>query len=159
MNLDELLNGAGSYKNLFETARKGGVNVEEQMQTAMSAESGLFRTVGYKIVKIGEGRMVMSFPYSDAISRKGGMVHGGIAMYTLDSVSGMAVMTVNPGLDQVTMELKINFLEPIRKGPFTAEGKVIRAGGSTAVAEGELRDADGLLCAKSLGTWFLIRKR
>lgn len=87
------------------------------------------------------------------------MVHGGIIMYTLDNVCGIAVMTVNPGVDQLTMELKINFLEPLRKGPFRATGKVVRAGGTFAVAEGEVRDSEGTLCAKGMGTWYMIRKR
>lgn len=159
MNLDDLLKEAGSFENLFKIAKKRGLNPEEQMQAAMNEDSGLFGTVGYKVVKLEEGRAVVSFPYGDAIARRGGMVHGGIVMYTLDNACGMAVMTVNPGVDQVTLELKVNFLEPLRKGPFTAEGRVVRVGGSTAVAEGEVKDADGLVCAKSLGTWYLIRKR
>jgi uncharacterized protein (TIGR00369 family) len=159
MDLDRLLKEAGSYKNLFVMARAKGVAVEEQLQNAMGADGGLFRTVGYKVVKMEEGRAMLSFPFSDAIARRGGMVHGGIEMYTLDNACGMAVMTVNPGVDQVTLELKVNFLEPLKKGPFSAVGKVVRVGGSTAVAEGELRDADDVLCAKSLGTWYMIRRR
>jgi acyl-CoA thioesterase len=68
-------------------------------------------------------------------------------------------MTVNPGTDQLSLELNVSFLAPLKKGPFTARGVVIRRGGSTAVAEGEIRDADGRLCAKSLGTFYLSRKR
>lgn len=158
MDLDQLLKEAGSYKNLFVMARAKGLDVEEQLQSAMGEDGRLFRTVGYKVVKMEEGKATLSFPFSDAIARRGGMVHGGIATYTLDNACGMAVMTVNPGVDQVTLELKVNFLEPLRKGPFSVVGEVVRAGGSTAVAEGELRDADGVLCAKALGTWYMIRR-
>ena len=159
MSFEELLKEAGGYKNLFRAARERGVNIEEQMEAAMSADNGLFRMVGYKVVKIEEGRAELSFPFGNAITRRGGMVHGGIVMYTLDNVCGIAAMTVNSGIDQVTLELKVNFLEPLRKGPFTATGKVVRAGGTTAVAEGEIRDAEGRVCAKSLGTWYMIKNR
>ena len=159
MSFEDLLKEAGSFKSLFELARKNGVNVEQEMQSAMSMDSELFRTVGYKVVAVGEGSAELSFAFGSAIGRRGGMVHGGIVMYTLDNVCGISVMTVNPGMDQLTMELKVNFLEPLRKGPFTATGHVVRAGRSTAVAEGEIRDAEGAVCAKALGTWFMISKR
>lgn len=159
MSLDELLKEAGGYKNLFKAARERGVSVEEQIEAAMSSDNGLFRTVGYRVVKMEEGRAELSFPFSDAITRRGGMIHGGIVMYTLDNVCGMAVMTVNSGIDQVTLELKVNFLEPLREGPFTATGKIVRVGDTTAVAEGEIKDAEGRMCAKSLGTWYMIKKR
>ncbi|MDG6898230.1 MAG: PaaI family thioesterase [Nitrososphaerota archaeon] len=125
----------------------------------MGTESELFRIVGYRVEKIEEGRAELSFPFSRAIARRGGMVHGGVVMYTLDNAAGIAVMTVNGGTDQVTLELKVNFLEPLRKGPFRAVGKVLRAGGNTVVAEGEVSDAEGLVCARGLGTWYIIGNR
>ena len=159
MSFEKLLDEAGSFRNLFAMARKGGVKVESEMQDALRWDSELFNTVGYEVVKVGEGRAEMTFPYSKAIGRRGVMVHGGITMFTLDNVCGIAVMTVNPGLDQVTVELKINFLEPLKKGPFTAVGNVVRAGKNLATAEGEIRDADGRLCAKGTGTWYMLKRR
>lgn len=159
MSFEKLLDEAGSFRNLFEMARTGGALVEAEVQKALAFDSELFRTVGYKVVKIGDGEAELSFPLSRAVSRRGDMVHGGIIMLTMDNVCGIAVMTVNPGVDQLTMELKINFLEPMKKGPFRATGRVVRAGKTVAVAEGEIRDADGRLCAKGMGTWLMIRKR
>ncbi len=159
MSFEELLNQAGSFRNLFAMAKKGGADIQAEVQKAMTWDSKLFSTVGYKVVKVGNGRAELSFPYSKAISRRGNIVHGGIVMYTLDNVCGIAVMTVNSGVDQLTMELKINFLEPLRNGPFRATGKVVRAGTTVAVAEGEVRDADGKLCAKGMGTWYMLKKR
>ena len=152
------MNEAGGFKNLFAMARKGEADVEAEVQKAMAMDSELFRAVGYKVVKVGRGRAELDLPFSKPVGRRGGMVHGGIIMYTLDNVCGIAVMTVNPGVDQLTMELKVSFLEPMRKGPFRAIGRVVRVGNAVAVAEGEVRDSDGKLCAKSLGTWYLIKK-
>jgi uncharacterized protein (TIGR00369 family) len=159
VSFEELLVKAGSYRNLFAMAKRSGTDFQAEVQKAMTWDSELFRTVGYKVVKIGNGRAELSFPFSKAISRRGSMVHGGIIMYTLDNVCGIAVMTVNPGIDQLTTELKINFLEPLKKGPFSATGRVIRAGATLGVAEGEIKDADGLLCAKGMGTWYMIKKQ
>ena len=158
MSFDELLKDAGTFRNLFSAARKRGVKAEELIQTAMDIDSELFRTMMYKVVKMEEGRVELSFPFTKAIARRGSMVHGGMVAFALDNACGLATMAVNSGVDQVTLEFKVNFLEPLRKGPFTAVGRIVRAGGSTAVAEGEVRDADGRMCAKSLGTWYMIKK-
>ena len=159
MSFERLLDEAGSFRNLFAMARKGGVAVESQMQDAMRWDSELYSAVGYKVVKLEEGRAELTFPHNKRITRRGNIIHGGIIMFTLDNVCGIAVMTVNPGIDQLTTALKINFLDPMRKGPYRAVGKVVRAGTTMAVAVGEIWDADGTLSAMGMGTWLMIKKR
>ena len=78
-------------------------------------------------------------------------------MTAIDNACGLAVMTVNPGRDQVTMELKVNFLNQLKDGTFHVQGSVVRAGRTAIVAEGEIRDSKGVLCAKGLGTWLVLR--
>ena len=135
------------------------MDIEAELERAMTADSDLFKIVGFKVVKVRTGRAELSFPYSKAVTRRGGLVHGGIVMYSLDNACGIAAMSVNPGVDQLTTELKVNFLRPLRKGPFRAIGRVVKAGNSVVVVEGEVRDAEGALCAKSLGSWYIIRQR
>ena len=161
MSFDELLNEVGSFRKLFALGRRQGVDIEAELARAMAADSELFTIVGFKVVKVRSGRAELSFPFSKVVTRRGGMVHGGIVMYSLDNASGIAAMSVNPGTDQLTTELKINFLRPLKKGngPFRAIGKVVKAGNNVIVVEGEVRDADGALCAKSLGSWFIIKQR
>jgi uncharacterized protein (TIGR00369 family) len=159
VSLDQLLNEVGSFKKLLVLARKTGTDAESELEKAMGGEGELFKTVGFRVLKLSRGRAELSFPFSRAVARRGGKVHGGIIMYSLDTASGVAVMTVNPGVDQLTMEIKVNFLRPLERGPFRAIGKVVKAGNSVVVAEGEIRDARGALCAKSLGSWYIIRKK
>ncbi len=155
-SLEDLLSKAGGYRNLFQMLRDQGLHVEKEMQEILWREAPLFKTAGASVDKIGDGTVQLSFRYSEEIGRSGGMVHGGFAMYVLDTAAGLAVMTRNPGIDQLTLELKVNFLEPMRRSPFKAVGKVVRTGRTTSVSEAELVDADGTLCAKALGTWYLI---
>jgi len=159
MSFDELLKEVGSFKELFALGRKQRVNVEAEVERAMATDSELFTIVGFKVRKVRSGRAELSFPYSKAITRRGGIVHGGIVMYSLDNACGIAAMSVNSGVDQLTMGLNVNFLRPLRKGPFRAIGRVVRAGNNIIVVEGEVVDADGELCAKSLGSWFIVRQR
>jgi uncharacterized protein (TIGR00369 family) len=159
VSLDQLLDEIGSFKKLLVLARERGANAESKLERAMAGEGELFTTAKFRVLKLGRGRAELSFPFSKAVARRGGKVHGGIIMYSLDTASGIAVMTVNPGVDQLTIELKVNFLRPLEKGPFRVIGKVVRAGNSFVVAEGEVRDARRTLCAKSLGSWYIIRRK
>jgi acyl-CoA thioesterase len=158
-NFDALLERVGSFERLFEEGRKLGLDVEEQVERVFRADSELFRTVGFEVLKMREGVAELRFPYNKSITRRGGIVHGGVVLYTMDTACGMAVMTVNPGTDQLSLDINVSFLVPLRKGPFVARGVVIRKGRSTAVAEGEIRDSDGQLCAKALGTFYLSGRK
>lgn len=144
---------------MFENLRRSGLSLEEELQRMLVLEGRLYRRIGFKVVKVGNGAAELDFPLSEEISRRGGMVHGGVIMYALDDVGGLAVMSMNTGIDQFTMQLSVSFMKPLSNGPFRATGKVIRMGTSTAVAEGEVRDASDNLCAKGLGTWFIVRNR
>jgi uncharacterized protein (TIGR00369 family) len=159
MSFEELLRSAGGFKGLFAKIRGEGMNVEAELERFLKSESGLFSLARFSVAKLGDGYAELSFPFSHAIARHGGIVHGGIISFALDNVGGIAVMTNNVGIDQVTLELKINFLEPLKKEPYTAKGFVLRHGRTTSVAECELRDGDGKLCAKALGTWYTIHGR
>jgi uncharacterized protein (TIGR00369 family) len=159
MSFEEMLKAAGGFSGLFTKLRNDGVNVEAEIERFFKTESGLFAIAKFSVKKVGDGYAELSFPFSQEIARHGGIVHGGMVSFALDNVGGLAVMSKNSGIEQVTLELKINFLEPLRKGPYSARGEVIRHGRVTSVAEAEVRDADGKLCAKALGTWYMIYDR
>jgi uncharacterized protein (TIGR00369 family) len=159
MSFEELLKSSGGFQGLFAKLRSEGVSVEKELESFLKSESGLFSAAGFSVRKVGDGYAELEFPFSQHIARHGGIVHGGIISFALDNAGGIAVMTKNTGIDQVTLELKINFLEPLMKEPYTARGTVIRHGRTTSVAEAEVRDRDGKLCAKALGTWYMIFAR
>ncbi|WP_084019884.1 PaaI family thioesterase [Vulcanisaeta thermophila] len=156
---DEILGkiGVSSMRELFRRARDYGIDTVSMMNEYLRSEP-LFQLIGLEFTEIGEGFVKARFPYKREILRRGGVVHGGVIMTVIDSILGVAVMTVNDGVDQYTAELKVHFLEPLRDGPFTVEGRVIRAGRHLAVAEAEVRDSNNKLCAKGIGTWFMVKE-
>lgn len=158
---DELVKSVGSIssiRELFLKARSAGFNVAELMNNYLRSEP-LFNFIGLEFVEVSDGFVRAVFPpYKREILRRGGMVHGGVIMTVIDTVLGTAVMTVNDGVDQYTAELKVHFLEPLINGPFTVEGRVIRAGRHLAVAEAHVYDANKKLCAVGgIGTWFMVK--
>ena len=89
-----------------------------------------------------------------------GAVHGGFAAALLDSALGCAVhTTLEAGTTYTTVELKINYVRPLRvgTGPVTCEGKVIQVGRRIATAEARLTDADGKLYAHGTTTCLIIQ--
>ncbi|ABP50068.1 PaaI family thioesterase [Pyrobaculum arsenaticum] len=114
--------------------------------------------LGYRIVELTEGRACAEFDGGQNTRRVGGVLHGGAIMVALDETMGLAALTVNDWEDQVTVELKVSFLEPGVKPPFRACGWVVRRGNRLAFVEGEVRDGDGRLIAKAFGTWYFLKR-
>ncbi len=157
MSFRKLVEDAGSFKALFESLQASGAETKELVQQAFENDR-VFSYIGFKVDRVDSGSVQLSFPYSENVTRWGGIVHGGVVMTALDNACGLAVMTVNPGKNQVTMEFKTNFLEPLTDGPFRVLGRVIRTGKTAIVAEGEIRDSKGVLCAKGIGTWLVLSR-
>jgi uncharacterized protein (TIGR00369 family) len=155
----ELVRSMGSISRAIDHIRASGEDPAELFNKYFLAIEPVYRYIGVRIKELGHGYAKAEFNMRDEIKRWGGVVHGGVVMTVIDMVIGVAVMTVNDGVDQYTAELKVNFLEPLRVGPFTAIGRVIRRGGTLAVGEADVFDGNNVLCAKGIGTWFLVRRR
>lgn len=81
--------------------------------------------------------------------------HGGVVMTLADIALAVAAMTLDPqSRGAVTVELKVSFIRP-GTGTLVAEGRCLKAGKSLSFSEGEVRDGEGNLVAKALGTFSL----
>jgi uncharacterized protein (TIGR00369 family) len=83
-----------------------------------------------------------------------GVAHGGVAASLLDTALGAAVVTtLAPEEKTGTLQLSVQFREPLLPGPVSAEGRVARRGRALAFAEGEVRDPSGRILATAHGVW------
>ena len=113
------------------------------------------RTLGYDIVEVEEGRVVVAAMASADHLNPSGTIHGGVAATLLDSCMGLAVRTLLPkGVRSTTLEFKVSFLRPVtvESGLLRAEGKVLVVGRRTGTAEGWLTGSDGKLLAHGTTT-------
>ena len=118
------------------------------------------RLFGFELLSLGSGRAILSLLVRPRHKQIHGVVHGGILAAIADTAGAMAVYPMVPrGVQLATIEMKINYLEPLDRGRISAEGRVLRLGQNTAVAECEVRDAEGTLAAKALMTFAVIRPR
>jgi|CZKC01.1.fsa_nt_gi uncharacterized protein (TIGR00369 family) len=119
-----------------------------------SAPGQLF---GYELDSIGDGKAVMSLRVTDRHKQIHGVVHGGILASLADTAGAMAAYPLLPrGTRLATVEMTINYLEPVDRGPIVAEARVLRLGRTLAVAECEVKDAEGNLAAKALVTFAIM---
>jgi len=81
-------------------------------------------------------------------------VHGGVLMTLLDVAMARAATSraEAPTTTVVTVQMSTNFVKPGR-GPLTAEGRVLAAGGSLCSCEAQVLDAGSALVAHATGTF------
>ncbi|MBX8635082.1 MAG: PaaI family thioesterase [Thermoplasmata archaeon] len=116
------------------------------------------RSLDVQVLEMEKGHAKLMLPGSDRVLRHGGIVNGGAICTLMDAAGGTATATVNTGKNQVTIELKVNFLEPVKKGNMYCAAEVIRAGKNIVVVKMDLTDADGVLCASGIGTWMILHE-
>jgi len=81
-----------------------------------------------------------------------GSLHGGIIAFALDISMGHLIhhATGAPGL---TLEMKTQYLRPVRVGRVRCEGRFAKRGRRISFMEARLTDADGRLAAIATATW------
>jgi uncharacterized protein (TIGR00369 family) len=117
-------------------------------------ESGSTDLLGFEVVRVSDGHAVFHLDVRPKHKQIHGVVHGGILAALADTAAAIAAYTVVPrGVELATLELKINYLEPVPGGIVRAEGHVLRAGRNFVVTECEIFNESGSLAAKALLTF------
>src|SRR5258707_1337632 len=96
------------------------------------------RTLGYDVTEAVSGRVVVTVEPSENHLNPAGTVHGGLTATLLDSCMGLAIQsTLEKGLGQTTLEIKISLVPPItpETGVIRAEGLVLIRGRRVGTAE------------------------
>jgi uncharacterized protein (TIGR00369 family) len=116
-----------------------------------SAPGKLF---GFELQSVGAGRAVMTMRVQVRHKQVHGVVHGGILASLADTVGALAAYPMLPrGTRLATVEMTINYLEPVDRGLIRGEAHVLRLGRNLAVVECDVVDAKGNLAAKALVTY------
>jgi len=101
----------------------------QQIQRGEFAPPPVADLIGFTLTSVEPGRAVIELDADRRHANPMGTVHGGILCDIADAAMGMAYAA---GLDAsetfTTLELKINFLKPVRTGRLTATGRVVKAG-------------------------------
>jgi uncharacterized protein (TIGR00369 family) len=111
------------------------------------------RLLGFVIVAIEPGRAVFEMEVDERHHNPMGTLHGGIYCDLADAAMGYAyAATLGDAETFTTVELKINFFRPVRKGKLTAEARVVKAGNMLGYVECDVTDEKGKLMARAACT-------
>ena len=104
------------------------------------------------------GRAVVSLELRPELTNGWGSAHGGVVTGLLDVAMGGAAMAADVhATGVVTVNLSIGFMRSAT-GSLVAEERMVRGGRSLVFCEGEVRDADGPVLAKGVGTFEVARR-
>jgi acyl-CoA thioesterase len=102
-------------------------------------EVGFRELLGIEIEERGDGRARLTFRPSKDHLNDGGIVHGGALATLADCAMGSALAsTLGDDEAPLTVEAKINYLEPGKEGVIVAEAEVKRKGKRFTVLEADV---------------------
>jgi uncharacterized protein (TIGR00369 family) len=114
--------------------------------------------IGVVPLSSGKGRCMARFPLIREVMNSRGEFQGGALMAALDfAMSAAARSAYETDMGAATIDMNCSFIAPA-KGDLAVEANVIKAGKSLAFCEGEIRDAQGELVARSTGTFRMLAR-
>ncbi|MGH9773334.1 MAG: PaaI family thioesterase [Candidatus Acidiferrales bacterium] len=126
---------------------------EKELANRLHA-SNTARQFGFALASAGPGRALIRMRVAPRHKQVHGVVHGGVLAALADTAGGLATYMACPrGTRVATLEMKMNYLEPVEKGVIEADARVLRRGRNFAVVDCDVHDDAGRLVAKSLMTF------
>jgi uncharacterized protein (TIGR00369 family) len=123
--------------------------VRQRMRESKSSE-----LLGFEVESVHDGRAIFRLDVRPRHKQIHGVVHGGILAALADTTAAIAAYTVVPrGVELATLELKINYMEPVPGGRVKADARVLRSGRNFIVTECEIYNESGTMAAKALLTF------
>ncbi len=112
-------------------------------------------TMGFRVVDLRTGYARLVTENTTAHQQPAGVMHGGASFGLADTAVAAALFTIY-GFEQLllTIEMKINYLEPIPPGEVIAEAYVLRSSRRSAYAEVDIW-AEGKLAARATTTYMI----
>ena len=115
------------------------------------------RLLGIELDSIEPGRARLSVEVTESLRQLAGVMHGGAIATLIDTAVAMAIVGVSaPNSRFTTVELKVNYLRPLKEGRVVAEARLIQDGRRIVVADCDVFDPEGKLAAKGLLTYIRL---
>ena len=120
--------------------------------------------LGAEMSAVAPGRTEIVLPFRDDLTQQHGFAHAGIVTAIADSACGFAALSLMPpGVGVLTIEFKVNLLNPAAGERFVARGQVVKPGRTIMVCTGEVvaERADGSTQTVALmqATMMVVRDR
>lgn len=121
-------------------------------------ESPFVDHLGARLVSAADGVSEVVLTLAESHLNTWQVAHGGVTMTLADAALATAARSLaDDGIGVVTVEMKVNFMQPGR-GELRAYGRVLHRSTTMVYCEGEIRDSEGHFVAKALGTFKYMRR-
>ena len=132
---------------------------KEQLIRDKFAYNHFPRLLGIEIDSIEPGCARLSVEVTEQLRQLAGVMHGGAIATLIDTAVAMAIVGASePHARFTTVELKVNYLRPLKAGRVVAEARLLQDGRRIVVADCDVFDAQGKLAAKGLLTYIRLRE-
>ena len=152
-----------TWSDPFATAALMGQRSGLELLSAMAGGDlpgpPIMATIGVDGLEVESGSVSFLLTPQEFHFNPLGTVHGGIISTLLDSAAGCTVHSVLPaGRGYTSLDLSVKFLRPVtlQSGRLRATGSLLSQGRTTALAQAQLHDAAGRLCAHATSTCMLF---
>jgi uncharacterized protein (TIGR00369 family) len=111
-------------------------------------QSPFHRLIGLEMVRAEDGTVEMRLPWRDELGRADGSdwFHGGVISALID-IAGDYAIASKLGRGVPTIDLRVDYLRPARRGDLRALARAVKVGRTVGVADVELRDANDAVVA------------
>lgn len=114
--------------------------------------------LGFGPVTFKEGEVILDYEAKKDHTNPMGVIQGGIICTVADAAMASSYLsTLSEGEYYTTLELKINFLKPVREGKLCFIGKVVRRGSTIGLTQCEVFDEGHNLIAFATSTCMTLR--
>ena len=135
---------------------------EQAVRESFGAQQ-LMSTMGARLARVAPGEVEIRLPFRPDLTQQHGFLHAGVVTAVLDSACGYAAFSLMPeGAGVLSVEFKTNLLAPARGDELIARGRVVRAGRTIMVCQGEASMLAGGVetpVATMLATMMTVRDR
>jgi acyl-CoA thioesterase len=127
--------------------------------SAFSITIPFIQDLGVEFISADQGTAMLALNLAQRHLNSWSVAHGGVIMSLLDVAMAMAGRTLfEDAGGSVTVEMKTSFLQPAKADTrLIATGHAFHRSSAMAFCEGEVRDTDNRLIAKSLGTFKYLK--
>jgi uncharacterized protein (TIGR00369 family) len=110
--------------------------------------------LGLELVRYEGGLVEISLPFREEFLREDGSdwLHGGVVSALIDIAGDYAVYSKTGG-DVPTVDLRIDYLRPTKRGRLTALARTVKVGRRVSVADIEVKDERGQIVAVGRGVY------
>ena len=114
--------------------------------------------IGMRLASFAAGEATVELEADATHANPMGTVQGGILAAIADAAMGWAYMTtLGEGESYTTLEIKVNFLRPVRAGRLEARARVRSAGRTIGLVECDVLAEGGKTAAYSVSTCMVLR--